>query len=47
MHTYRVPVIGGYGFFGRRLVERLARQHGLHIIAAARSACPGQRLVQS
>ena len=23
MHTYRVLVIRGYGFFGRRLVERL------------------------
>lgn len=47
MHTYRVLVIGGYGFFGRRLVERLVRQQGLHIIAAGRSACHGQRLVET
>lgn len=47
MHTYLVLVIGGYGFFGRRLVERLARQPGLHIIAAGRSAYQGQRLVET
>ncbi|MCK9687047.1 saccharopine dehydrogenase NADP-binding domain-containing protein [Scleromatobacter humisilvae] len=35
---YRVLVIGGYGFFGRRLVERLSRQAGLHVIVAGRSA---------
>jgi hypothetical protein len=36
MSTYRVLVIGGYGFFGRRLVERLARRKGLHVIVAGR-----------
>jgi NAD(P)-dependent dehydrogenase (short-subunit alcohol dehydrogenase family) len=35
---FRVLVIGGYGFFGRRLVERLALQPGLHVIVAGRSA---------
>jgi Saccharopine dehydrogenase NADP binding domain len=34
----RVLVIGGYGFFGRRLVERLSRRAGLHVTAAGRSA---------
>lgn len=38
MNTCRVLVIGGYGFFGRRLVERLARREGLHVIVAGRSA---------
>ncbi len=47
MHSCRVLVVGGYGFFGRRLVERLARQPGLHVIVAGRSAEQGQALVQS
>ena len=47
MHSFRVLVIGGYGFFGRRLVERLARQPGLHVIVAGRSAEQGQALVQA
>jgi hypothetical protein len=47
MHPHRVLVIGGYGFFGRRLVERLARQPGLHVIVAGRSAAQGQTLVQT
>lgn len=42
----RVLVIGGYGFFGRRLVERLSRRADLHIIAAGRSAIEGQALVE-
>ena len=46
MLAYRVLVIGGYGFFGRRLVERLSRRPGLHIIAAGRSAADGQVLVE-
>lgn len=45
MQPYRVLVIGGYGFFGSRLVERLARQPGLDIIVAGRSALSGQALV--
>ena len=36
--SFRVLVIGGYGFFGRRLVERLSLQAGLHVIVAGRSA---------
>lgn len=35
---WRVLVIGGYGFFGSRLVERLSLQSGLHVIVAGRSA---------
>ena len=42
---FRVLVIGGYGFFGRRLVERLARQPGLHVIVAGRSAQQAAALV--
>lgn len=47
MPPYRVLVIGGYGFFGRRLVERLSRHEGLHIIAAGRSATQADSLIQS
>ena len=36
--AFRVLVIGGYGFFGCRLVERLSLQAGLHILVAGRSA---------
>ena len=42
---YRVLVIGGYGFFGRRLVERLSLQPGLHVIVAGRSAQQGAALL--
>jgi len=42
---YRVLVIGGYGFFGRRLVERLSLQPGLHVIVAGRSAEQAAALV--
>lgn len=45
MHEYRVMVIGGYGFFGSRLVTRLARQDGLHVIVAGRSGVAAQALV--
>ena len=41
----RVLVIGGYGFFGRRLVERLSSQPGLHIVVAGRSAAQAAALV--
>jgi hypothetical protein len=37
MQPQRVVVIGGYGFFGGRLVARLAQQPGLHIVVAGRS----------
>jgi NAD(P)-dependent dehydrogenase (short-subunit alcohol dehydrogenase family) len=42
---YRVLVIGGYGFFGRLLVERLSRQAHLHVIVAGRSAAQAAALV--
>jgi NAD(P)-dependent dehydrogenase (short-subunit alcohol dehydrogenase family) len=44
---YRVLVIGGYGFFGRRLVERLSLQARLHVIVAGRSAAQAEALVAS
>ena len=45
MQVFRVIVIGGYGFFGRRLVQRLALQAGLHIVVCGRSAPAAQALV--
>ncbi|MEP6504154.1 MAG: saccharopine dehydrogenase NADP-binding domain-containing protein [Betaproteobacteria bacterium] len=42
---YRVLVVGGYGFFGRRLVDLLSRQAGLHVIVAGRSASQAEALV--
>jgi hypothetical protein len=42
---YRVLVIGGYGFFGGLLVERLARQAELHILVAGRRLEPARALV--
>jgi hypothetical protein len=48
MHSgYRVLVTGGYGFFGSRLVERLARLEGLSIVVAGRHAASAQALVQT
>lgn len=47
MQTYRVLVIGGYGFFGSRLVERLAHRSGLHVIIAGRSLSQGRALADS
>jgi hypothetical protein len=38
MGSLVVLVLGGYGFFGSRLCERLVRQGGLHVIVAGRSA---------
>jgi Saccharopine dehydrogenase NADP binding domain len=38
-------VVGGYGFFGRRLVERLSKHADLHIIVAGRSREAGESLV--
>lgn len=46
MPTCRVLVIGGYGFFGRRLVQRLARMPGLHVLVAGRSPHAARSLVQ-
>jgi Saccharopine dehydrogenase NADP binding domain len=42
---YRVLVLGGYGFFGRRLVERLSRRAGLQLIVAGRSGVAAQALI--
>ena len=42
---FRILVIGGYGFFGRRLVERLSLQAGLLVIVAGRSAAQAAALV--
>jgi hypothetical protein len=47
MSTYRVVVIGGYGFFGRRLVQRLARLPGLHLVVCGRSEPQAQAWVQA
>lgn len=37
MQKTRILVTGGYGFFRRKLVERLSKQTGLHITTAGRS----------
>lgn len=47
MTPFRVLVVGGYGFFGRRLVERLSLRPGLQVIAAGRSAGQGRALAES
>lgn len=47
MTAFRVLVLGGYGFFGRRLVERLARQPGLHILVAGRSHSRAQACIEA
>lgn len=46
MNRLRVLVLGGYGFFGRRLARRLAAQSGLELALAGRSAERGQALAQ-
>lgn len=43
----RVLVVGGYGFFGRRLVEQLAKQSNLHITVAGRSGASADSLVKT
>lgn len=45
MHSYRVLVIGGYGFFGSRLVGLLGAQSGLHVLVAGRDAQAAASLV--
>ncbi|MES2772156.1 MAG: saccharopine dehydrogenase NADP-binding domain-containing protein [Pseudomonadota bacterium] len=40
----RILVVGAYGFFGRRLVERLSKQPDLHITIAGRSSAAAQAL---
>ena len=46
MKITTILVIGGYGFFGRRLVERLSRQPALHIIIAGRSGIAAETLAR-
>lgn len=46
MKTYRVLVIGGYGFFGSRLVHILARQPNLSVVVCGRSLAAAQALVE-
>jgi hypothetical protein len=46
MQSFPVLVIGGYGFFGSRLVERLANQQGLHVVVAGRSIERAHALVE-
>jgi hypothetical protein len=46
MSLYRVLVIGGYGFFGSRLVARLAQQPHLHVIVCGRSEASAHALVK-
>jgi hypothetical protein len=45
MRKYRVLVVGGYGFFGSRLVERLARCPGLSVTVAGRQTASAEALV--
>lgn len=45
MSELRVIVLGGYGFFGRRLVRRLTRIPGIHLRIAGRSPASAQALV--
>jgi hypothetical protein len=47
MRKYRVLVVGGYGFFGSRLVERLARLPGLSVTVAGRQTTSAEALVQA
>lgn len=46
MREFKVMVVGAYGFFGSRLVARLARQSGLHIVLTGRSASAAQTLLE-
>ncbi|RYI78797.1 MAG: hypothetical protein EON47_24480, partial [Acetobacteraceae bacterium] len=45
MGGFRVLVLGGYGFFGRRVLQRLSLQAGLEIVVAGRSLQKAQALV--
>ena len=46
MPKTRILVVGGYGFFGLRLVRRLSQQSDLHIIVAGRSGAAAESLVR-
>lgn len=43
----KILVIGGYGVFGKRIVERLSRVEGIEIIIAGRSLDKANKLKQS
>jgi len=45
--TYKVLLIGGYGFFGKRLAERLALDPLLHVMIAGRDIAAAQTLADS
>lgn len=45
--SFRVLVLGGYGFFGQRLVQRLSLQPGLHIGVAGRSLTRAEAWVRA
>lgn len=47
LQARRILVIGGYGFFGQRLVRRLARVEALEVVVAGRSLQQAQALVAS
>ena len=47
MQQTSVLLVGGYGFFGRRLVERLSASPDLQITVAGRSAAAAQTLVRA
>src|SRR5690349_13685301 len=45
--SYRILVLGGYGLFGVRIARRLAREAGLHVIVAGRSADQANECVEA
>ncbi len=42
-----ILVLGGFGVFGGRLVERLAATTGLEVIVAGRNAAPAEAFVEA
>ena len=44
--AFQVVLIGGYGFFGQRLANRLARMQGLHLILAGRDRGKADAMVE-
>ncbi|WP_066272875.1 saccharopine dehydrogenase family protein [Hydrogenophaga palleronii] len=47
MRNFRVLVVGGYGFFGSRLVQRLAREPALSVLVAGRDPVRAEALVNT
>jgi uncharacterized protein YbjT (DUF2867 family) len=45
MHT--LLVLGGYGFFGQRICETLAKQPGMRLLIAGRDGDKATKLAQS